>query len=230
MTRGRTTRDELDPGLFGHAHAQLELRDGEAHVKRGRGGARASLNLLHRDGVDSVGASEQDLVRPAAWRKRLIALSKTHKQRIIRHCNARKACIRNSQSIERERSVQNCEHQRVRVAGGGSHVVRLGGGGADGGCGSCCCGCGALQDRPVDGEVALDEGFLEDRREVEALRVAGVGTVPEQGEPFVLRGTGLREQVAEEVLGRGADLLRSFGESENGGREPPRGGCPCASP
>ena len=103
-------------------------------------------------------------------------------------------------------------------------------GGRSGGCGSCGCGCVALQDRPVDGQMALDKGFLEDRREAKALCVARVCAVPKQGEPFVLGGTGLGEQVAEELLGRGADLLCSFGEAENGGREPPRrGSCPCAS-
>ena len=225
---GRTTRDELDPGLLGHPHAQLELRDREAHVKRGSGCAGAGLNLLHRDGVDSVGASEQHPVRPTARRKRLIALSKAHKQRIVRHSDAPEACVGDAQCVERLRGVQNCKHECVGVAGGGHVVLPLGGGG---GCGCCCrCrSCGALQDRPVDGEVVLDEGFLEDGGEAEALRAAGVGAVVEKGEPFVLRGPCLCEEVTEAVLGRSADLLCGFGEAEDVGWEPPRGSaCLCA--
>ena len=79
----------------------------------------------------------------------------------------------------------------------------------------------ALQDRPVDGEVALDEGFLQQRGEVEALRVARLCAAPEDGEPFVFGGARLREKVAEETLGCATDLLRGFGEAKDGCRKPP---------
>ena len=68
-------------------------------------------------------------------------------------------------------------------------MVRLDGCSSDCGGGKCGCGCGALQNRPVDGEVALDERFLEDRGEAEPVRGAILGAVLEEGVPFVLGGT-----------------------------------------
>ena len=191
--RVRTACDKLDPGLLGHAHAKLELREGEVHAEPSSSGAAAAgtASLHHRDGVDEVVASEEHLVRPRARRKGLIALSKTHKQCVIRHRDARETSVRDAQRVQRKRSVQYGEHECVRVAAGYSVVVRLDGCSSDCGGGKyrCRCGCGALQDRPVDGEVALNEGFLEDRGEAEAVRGAVLGAVPEEGEPFVLGGT-----------------------------------------
>jgi phosphoglycerate dehydrogenase-like enzyme len=65
------------------------------------------------------------------------------------------------------------------------------------------------------------EGLLEQGGEAETLRVACVGAVREQGVPFVFEGSGLREQVAEKLLGHAVDLLRRFREAEDGGWEPP---------
>ena len=71
--------------------------------------------------------------------------------------------------------------------------------------------------------MALHEGLLDQRRKVEAVRAAGVGAVAEDGDPFVLAGARLQEEVAQEALRRAADLLRRFGEAEDAGREPSRG-------
>jgi hypothetical protein len=73
-------------------------------------------------------------------------------------------------------------------------------------------GGGALQDCPVNWEMALNEGFLEGRREAEALDAARLRAVPEEGEPLMLGGKYL---VVEEVLCRAADLLRSLGNAED---------------
>ena len=101
----RTTCYELDPGLLGYTHTQLESRDREAHRKPSRYVTIAVAGLLHRDGVDWIGASEQHPVCPRARRERLIALSKAHKQCVIRHSDARKASVRNACSVDWERSV-----------------------------------------------------------------------------------------------------------------------------
>lgn len=209
----RTTRDELDPCQLGHTHAELELRDGEADNERRRGGGRA--RLYNRDRVDGVDTPKQHLVGPRARRKGTVAPPEADEQGIVRDGHAREACIRDTLWGQRDRGIQDREHERVGVAGRGRGVVvRLD-------------GCGrnwALQDRPVDGEVALHEGFLEQRGKIEAVRAARVGAVVEQGYPFVFAGPGLREEVAQKALGCAADLLRRFGEAEDGGREPPRRG------
>lgn len=77
-----------------------------------------------------------------------------------------------------------------------------------------------MVDGPVDGEMAFDEGLLEQGGEAKILRVARACAVRGQGEPFVFGGTCLREQVAEKLLGRTADLLRRFREAEDGSWEP----------
>jgi len=69
--------------------------------------------------------------------------------------------------------------------------------------------------------MAFDERLLKQSGEAETLRVACIGAVREQGEPFVFGGAGLREQVAEKLLGRAADLLRRFRKAEDGSWEPP---------
>jgi len=70
--------------------------------------------------------------------------------------------------------------------------------------------------------MAFDERLLKQGGKAKTLRVARLGAVREQGEPFVFGGACLREQVAEKLLGRGAGLLRRFREAEDGGWEPPR--------
>jgi hypothetical protein len=79
----------------------------------------------------------------------------------------------------------------------------------------------ALQDGSVDGEVAFDERPLKQGREAKTLRIACISAVREQGQSFVFGGTCLREQVAEKLLGRAADLLRHFRTAEDGDWEPP---------
>jgi hypothetical protein len=217
----RTTCDEFDPCHLGHAHAELELYEGETDNERRGGGGRATTTaaagLGHQDGVDGVGASEEDPVGARAGRKSVVALPEAAEEGIVRDGHAREAGVRDALGAQRDRGVEDREDERVRVAGGG-RVVRLDGRRRP------------LQDRPVDGEVALHEGLLEQRGEVEAVVAARIGAVAEHGVPLVLAGACLREEVAQEALGCAADLLRRFGEAEDGGREPPRGGrCLCAS-
>jgi len=71
-----------------------------------------------------------------------------------------------------------------------------------------------LEDGPVNGEVTLDKGFLQYSREVEALRLARLGAAGEHGEPLMLGGACLGEEVPEEGLSCAADLLCGFGKSE----------------
>lgn len=211
----RTTCDELDPCQLGHTHAELELRDGEADNERRSCGGGGHARLYNRDGVDGVGTPKQQLVGPRARRKGIVAPPEADEQGIVRDGHAREASIRDGLWGQRDRGIQDREHERVVIDGRGRGVVvRLD-------------GCGrnwALQDRPVDREVALHEGFLEQRGKFEAVRAARVGAVLEEGDPFVFAGPRLREEVAQKALGCAADLLRRFGEAEDGGREPPRRG------
>ena len=41
----RTKCDELDPGPLGHAHAQLELHEGEVHAEPGSRAAASAAGL-----------------------------------------------------------------------------------------------------------------------------------------------------------------------------------------
>jgi hypothetical protein len=104
---------------------------------------------------------------PRARRKRLIAPSKTHKQRIIRHTDTCKASTRHARSI----TVIGSEASKIASTNAfGSlllarvRMIRLG-------------NCGdsrwwTLRDGPVDGEMAFNDRLLKKGGEAEALHVA----------------------------------------------------------
>jgi hypothetical protein len=156
--------------------------------------------LVHRHRVDGI-AAEQHPVRPKALRESFIALPQSHEQRIVGDGHARETCVSNALGAERKRGVQDSQHEGIGVARGGG-VIRLDGNGR------------SLKDSPVDGEVALDKGLLQQSREAEALRIARIGAAGEHGEPLVLGGSCLGEKVPKERLGRAADLLCGFGKTK----------------
>ena len=187
--RGRTACDELDLSQLEYAHAQLELREGKVHCE-----CTTTVALL--PDCDKVfDTSEEHLVHPDALRKPRVALPQAHEQHIVRDHHAREACVCDAPGIEREGRVQYGEHEGVGVVQGrrvGAHGVSM------------------LQDRPVDGEMTFDKRLLQDGGEVQALCAARLGAAAEQGQLFVLGGANMREEIAEERLGRTADLVCGF--------------------